>query len=163
MAVSLVPMPPERYAPWMEHTVREYTADLIKLGHEPDKARAEAARDVATYFPHGAPLPGHHLQEIRDDADGVVGYLWLGPSTTGAVEDWWVWDVFVDEKHRGKGHARQALQRGEEFAVSHGATRIGLSVFGFNTAAKALYDSLGYSTTSIKMSKELSPGGTCLA
>ena len=47
---------------------------------------------------------------------------------------------------------------GEEFAASHGAMRIGLSVFGFNTGAKALYDSLGYTTTSIKMAKELSPG-----
>lgn len=163
MSVSLVPMPPERYASWMEHTIREYTADLIKLGHEPDTARKDAARDVATYFPHGTPLPGHHLMEICDDANGVVGYLWIGPSATGAVEDWWVWDVFVDEEHRGRGYAREALQRGEELAVSHGATRIGLSVFGFNIGAKALYDSLGYTTTSIKMSKELSPRTSRLA
>lgn len=158
MAVSLVPMPAQRYAAWMEHTIGQYAADLIRLGREPDTARAEAARDVAAYFPHGAPLPGHHLLEIREDADGVVGYLWIGPSATGVVEDWWVWDVFVDEQHRGKGYAREALQRGEEIAVSHGATRIGLSVFGFNTGAQALYDSLGYTTTSIKMSKELSSG-----
>jgi predicted GNAT family acetyltransferase len=30
-----------------------------------------------------------------------------------------------------------------------------LSVFGFNTTARSLYESLGYETTSIKMVKKL--------
>jgi len=157
MSISLAPMPRDRYGSWMEHTTQEYTSDLVRMGNDPVDARKAAARDVETYFPHGSPLPGHHLLEIRDAEHGAVGYLWIGPSATGTSEDWWIWDLFVDEDHRGKGYARRAMLRGEEFAASHGATRIGLSVFGFNTGAKALYDSLGYTTTSIKMAKELSP------
>jgi ribosomal protein S18 acetylase RimI-like enzyme len=157
MDISLAPMPTERFGWWREHTIGEYTSDLIKLGNEPSEARQAAERDVDAYFPQGSPLPGHHLLEIRHGDHGSVGYLWIGPSATGTSEDWWVWDVYVDEESRGKGYARAALQLGEDFAVEHGAMRIGLSVFGFNTGAKALYDSLGYTTTSIKMSKELSP------
>ena len=44
---------------------------------------------------------------------------------------------------------------GEEHARSHGARSLGLSVFGFNTGARGLYDSLGYETTSVKMLKKL--------
>lgn len=163
MPIALVPMPQERYASWMEHTVREYTADLVTMGHDAAEAHEAAARDVETYFPHGSPLPGHHLLDIRDAHDEAVGYLWIGPSATGVAEDWWIWDVYVNESHRGKGYAREAMLRGEEFAASYGARRLGLSVFGFNTGAKALYDSLGYTTTSIKMSKELPPHSEGLA
>ena len=160
MAVTLEPMPAARYGWWMEHATTEYTADLVAMGSDPAEARLAAARDVAHYFPHGEPLPGHHLLEIRADAQSVVGYLWIGPSiseSTEPTEQWWVWDVYVDEAARGRGYARAALLLGEELARSHGATSIGLSVFGFNTGAKALYDSLGYATTSIKMSKRLPP------
>jgi ribosomal protein S18 acetylase RimI-like enzyme len=157
MAVTLAPMPTTRYEWWMRHATSEYAADMITMGRDPAEARIAAARDVETYFPHGAPLPGHHLLEIGDDAEGVVGYLWIGPSATGSTEQWWLWDVYVEEAARGKGYARAALLLGEQLAASHGATSIGLSVFGFNTGAKALYDSLGYATTSIKMAKKLSP------
>lgn len=66
-------------------------------------------------------------------------------------------DVYVDDAARGKGYARAALLLCEEMAAAHGATSIGLSVLGFNKGAKAPYDSLGYTTTSIKMAKHLPP------
>jgi len=157
MQVTLEPMPATRYGWWTQHATNEYTADLVTMGRDPEQARLAAARDVKTYFPHGAPLPGHHLLEIRDDVQGVVGYLWIGPSATGSTEEWWLWDVFVDEAQRGNGYARAAMLLGEELAAAHGATSLGLSVFGFNKGAKALYDSLGYATTSIKMLKQLPP------
>ncbi len=160
MGVTLEPMPATRYEWWTQHATNEYTADLVRLGSDPTEARLIAARDVETYFPHGSPLPGHHLVEIRDDVEGSVGDLWIGPAATGSTEQWWLWDVFVDVGQRGKGYARAALLLGEELAAAHGATSLGLSVFGFNTAAKALYASLGYATTSIKMLKQLqSPPG----
>lgn len=42
-----------------------------------------------------------------------------------------------------------------EYARSHGEHSLGLSVFGFNTDARGLYDSLGYETTSVKILKNL--------
>ncbi|WP_291379499.1 GNAT family N-acetyltransferase [Demequina sp.] len=157
MTVTLEEMPAARYDWFLSHATREYAADLIALGRDDEEARLGAERDIETYFPGGSPLPGHHLLEIRADDGAPVGYLWIGPSATGTTEEWWVWDVFVDEAQRGKGYARAALLLGEKLAAAHGATSVGLSVFGFNTGAKALYDSLGYTTTSFKMLKRLPP------
>lgn len=64
-------------------------------------------------------------------------------------------DIVVDAEHRGNGFGRQAMILAEGYARSQGAETLGLNVFGFNTAARGLYESLGYETTSIKMRKTL--------
>lgn len=43
----------------------------------------------------------------------------------------------------------------EGYARAHGGQTLGLNVFRFNNAARGLYESLGYETTSIKMRKTL--------
>jgi len=43
----------------------------------------------------------------------------------------------------------------EEQARLHGATRLGLNVSGQNTVARRLYERLGYSTVSLRMSKAI--------
>ena len=67
----------------------------------------------------------------------------------------WVWKVAVDEPHRGQGLGRAAMLLAEEVARAHGATELGLSVFGHNAAARHLYESMGYITKSVQMRKSL--------
>ena len=43
----------------------------------------------------------------------------------------------------------------EHQARAHGATQLGLNVFGHNTVARQLYDSMGYELTAINMRKQL--------
>lgn len=73
-------------------------------------------------------------------------------TTCGA---WWVWDIAIDADKRGRGLGRPAMLLGEEYARARGAHTLGLSVAGFNTGARGLYESLGYETTSVKMRKKL--------
>ncbi len=99
------------------------------------------------------------MLDVLDHAGAPVGYLWIGPADwrrrrAGA---WWVWDVLVDEGRRGEGLGRATMLLAEEYATAHGARTLGLSVFGFNLAARRLYESLGYGTTSVKMAKRLAP------
>ncbi|MDN6795178.1 MAG: hypothetical protein L0L69_09055 [Propionibacterium sp.] len=47
------------------------------------------------------------------------------------------------------------MQLAEDYTRSQGATTLGLSVFGFNHAARGLNESLGYEVTSVKMRKAL--------
>lgn len=61
----------------------------------------------------------------------------------------------IDADKRGRGFGRMAMVLGEEYARAQGAHALGLSVFGFNTGARGLYESLGYETTSVKMLKRL--------
>ena len=43
----------------------------------------------------------------------------------------------------------------EDQVKTMGGRELGLNVFGFNTVARGLYESLGYETVAIRMSKRL--------
>lgn len=92
---------------------------------------------------------------LESPALGNVGYLWIGCDSSGDPTSWWVWDIVIEAGHRGHGLGRQAMVLAEKYARSHGAQTLGLNVFGFNRAARGLYESLGYETTSVKMRKTL--------
>jgi ribosomal protein S18 acetylase RimI-like enzyme len=47
------------------------------------------------------------------------------------------------------------LKLAEEFARNRGATKLELNVFGNNTVARGLYESLGYRISTVHMSKVL--------
>ena len=106
-------------------------------------------------FPAGAPSTDNAVFDLVDDTDDVVGYLWIGRDNSGDNTSWWVWDVLVESEHRGKGFGKAAMQLAEDYARAAGARTLGLSVFGFNAAARGLYESAGYETTSVKMRKRL--------
>jgi ribosomal protein S18 acetylase RimI-like enzyme len=93
--------------------------------------------------------------DVVDDAGTTVGYLWIGPDTSDDDGAWWIWDILIDADKRGRGLGRRTMALGEEYARTQGAHTLGLSVFGFNTGARGLYESLGYETTSVKMRKRL--------
>ncbi|WP_241987065.1 GNAT family N-acetyltransferase [Cryobacterium sp. Sr3] len=110
---------------------------------------------MARSFPEGTQSPGNEVFHVMNEVGAAVGYLWIGQDVTTDPGAWWVWDVFINADQRGQGHGRTTMLLGEEYARSHGAHSLGLSVFGFNTGARGLYDSLGYETTSVKMLKKL--------
>ena len=68
---------------------------------------------------------------------------------------YWVWNVEVDEPYRGRGLGRAAMVLAEDAACDHGATELGLSVFGHNPVARHLYESMGYVTKTVQMRKSL--------
>ena len=56
----------------------------------------------------------------------------------------YVYDVEVDEAHRGRGHGRALMLLAERSALAAGRPLLGLHVFAGNTPAIGLYESLGY-------------------
>jgi len=148
-------MPAERFPSWLEKSITEYAADLMALGQSRADAQRAAARGMAKSFPGGRTQPGHFVFDIADGQGRVVGYLWIGSSVGGAEGEWWLWDIFINEEDRGRGMGRDAMVAAEDFARGHGVVSVGLSVFGFNSAAQHLYEKLGYRVTSIKMAKAL--------
>ncbi|OEI68478.1 GNAT family N-acetyltransferase [Curtobacterium sp. ER1/6] len=147
----LVPMPAERIPAWLDRTMTEYVASRMRSGESRARAEANAQGSRDRWFPGGAPLPDHFVWDVLDDDDAVVGYLWIGPFSAEATTEWWVFDVEIDAAHRRNGHARRALEAGQRVAHEHGATSIGLNVFGYNTGAQDLYEQLGYRVTSTQM------------
>jgi len=155
VTISLRPLAPQDLPRWLDRSAAEYATDLVALGATPEDARRRARESLDRDFPGGRPTGGHAVFDLVDASGGAVGYLWIGPDTSDDPAAWWVWDVVVDAEHRGEGYGRQAMLLGEDYARAQGATTLGLSVFGFNTSARGLYESLGYETTSVKMAKPL--------
>jgi RimJ/RimL family protein N-acetyltransferase len=153
VTVHLEPMPAERLAVWIEADHQRYIASRMKSGESHETAVEKAEKSREENFPDGRPLDTHLIFHVWSD-DTVVGNLWLGPYPAGST-DWWVFDIEIDEPHRRKGYARRALELGHAAAKERGATTIGLNVFGYNTGAKELYDSLGYEVTATQMKKPL--------
>jgi ribosomal protein S18 acetylase RimI-like enzyme len=88
--------------------------------------------------------------------DGLaVGVLWIGRPLGGDEDTWHVFYVEIDEAHRGEGLGKEAMLAAERWAVSHHGTRIALNVFGPNTVARSLYDSLGFKVLTTGMYKDL--------
>jgi len=152
--VRLVPMPPGRLPGWIASSQADYVDDLLRAGDDRALALAKAARAFEDYFAGGAAPPGHYVYDVTDGGE-PVGSLWLGPQPGGSTDAWWVWDIAIDAEQRGRGIGRLAMTLAEGEVRRHGGTTLGLSVFGFNAPARGLYESLGYQTRSIQMSKNL--------
>ncbi|MFG2847783.1 GNAT family N-acetyltransferase [Kitasatospora sp. NPDC048296] len=155
MPATLRPLDAQHFPAWLERSRAEYAKDLVALGRTSEDACRQADETMARSFPSGTPAPGHVVFDVVDDAGVTVGYLWIGPDMSDDVGAWWIWDIVIDADKRGRGLGRMAMLLGEEYARAQGAHTLGLSVFGFNTGARGLYESLGYETTSVKMRKKL--------
>ena len=172
MTLRLAPITTERFPAWLRRCRTEYEADLVRSGESPEQAQAHAAASLESAFPDGGPTADSAVFHVvaSDDAssevpstngdgttdnDAEVGYLWVGRGTSGDPTAWWIWDIVINESHRGRGYGRTAMELAEEYALSRGAKTLGLSVFGFNKVAQGLYESLGYETTTVKMQKPL--------
>lgn len=154
MPLTLEPMAASRLRPWFESGQESYVADLIRSGKTPDQAREKSAQSFEEYFPGGVPAPRHLVFDVVHDGERV-GYVWIGPQANGGPDDWWLWDIEIDGPHRGQGFGRAALVLAEAEVAGRGATTLGLNVFGFNTAARSLYESMGYGTVAVQMAKRL--------
>lgn len=156
-AVELRPMTEDEYVDWYPEAIAAYAADHIKAGSMPaDKAHEMAAKQFADLLPDGLATPAHHL--LVGEADGVrVGILWLNIPTEGEGVNAFVYDVEVEAEQRGKGYGRAIMEGAEHYSLDHRAATIKLHVFGDNTVARSLYESLGYVATNINMAKPLKP------
>lgn len=155
MTARIHPVPQERFSEWLETAIAEYARDLLATGLTVERARCEASTQLRGYFPQGGPSNGHAVFHVVDGEGTEVGYLWVGPDSSSDPGAWWIWDIFIIPAHRGFGFGRAAMELGEQYARSQGATTLGLNVFGSNKTAQALYFSLGFEVTHIKMRKQL--------
>ena len=138
----------EVFAPALE---RSYAVDLERNGGLPrDAARRKAADDVRHLFADTATLVYAIEEDGRD-----VGRLCVGERQLQERRVLWIWDVFVDEEHRGRGLGRAAMELAEGEARRLGLARVELNVFGGNDAARGLYRSLGYEEWAVSMAKDL--------
>ncbi len=155
--LTLRPMTVAEYDAWYPGAVSKYAEHHIRAGSMPaDKAHDIAARQFAELLPDGVATEAHHL--LVGEAGGApIGMLWLNIRTGGERASAFEYDVVVDKDMRRRGYGRALMVAAESYLAPRGATAIKLHVFGDNTTALHLYESLGYVATNINMTKALTP------
>ena len=154
MPLSLRPMTRSEISAFLATSRDGYVAVRVASGDDEPTAARAADETIAASLPEGQPAAGQLLFRLEDDGR-PVGSLWIGPADSGQPESWWVWDITIDDEHRGQGYGKSAMLLAENEARAHGATVLGLNVFGTNTVVRHLYESLGYQIVAIRMSKTL--------
>ncbi|HSB89907.1 MAG TPA: GNAT family N-acetyltransferase [Anaerolineales bacterium] len=154
--VSLRAMTEEEFRSFLSKDIEDYAAEKVKAGNwTAEEALRRSQQDHDGLLPRGLASPHQHLYTIELDGE-PVGRLWLStdPKLGGGVG--FIYDVFVAEAFRRRGVAKQALRLLETEALQFGLKSLALHVFGFNTAARSMYEDLGYTVTNINMAKALS-------
>jgi ribosomal protein S18 acetylase RimI-like enzyme len=155
MTASLRPMREDEYATYRVEGERGYARNLEENGGLPaDEAQGKAARDYASLLSQGLRSPGQSLYVVQDEGERV-GILWVAEREPGGHRTLFVYDVEIEERFRGRGLGRAAMQLCEEEARRRGIDRIELNVFGGNKIARGLYRSLDYREAFVFMVKDL--------
>jgi RimJ/RimL family protein N-acetyltransferase len=157
--VQLVPMTEAEYAVYLERAVSEYADGHVRGGRwTPEEALEKSAEEYRRLLPEGPNTPDQHLFMIQDsDLGEKIGLLWFALQKQGSQPVIFIYDVHIDEQFRRRGYGEQAFQALETKARELDARKISLHVFGYNHAARALYQKLGFVETNVMMSKQLEP------
>ncbi|GAA2365670.1 hypothetical protein Cme02nite_31160 [Catellatospora methionotrophica] len=156
MSLVLVPMSAADYEHRAAALRRRYATNLRQQrGMSGADAEAEALRQMAEVLPQGLDTAWAILRSAQ--VDGVtVGWVWATlPGAPGRPEMAWLHNVEVDPEHQSRGHGRAMVLAVEDELRRQGATRFGLNVFGGNTRAIALYESLGFTVMAQQMAKPI--------
>ncbi|MCL4337275.1 MAG: GNAT family N-acetyltransferase [Candidatus Thermoplasmatota archaeon] len=153
--VNLVPITDKEFDAFLDKSVKNYAIEKVKSGNWPEEGSLE--RSMAEFkrlLPNGKDSKDNFIYKIVESATGEpVGTIWVALTQRGELPGAFIYDIEVNEKHRGKGYGKEAMKELEKVVTSLGRDRISLHVFGHNKVAISLYQSLGYQVTNINMSK----------
>ena len=156
--LSLVPMSEAEFAAYLAHAVRDYADSHIRAGDVvPEEALSRAQKDYDELLPEGLHSENDFLFTLTHDTLGAIGMVWFELRERRAVKSAYLYDFTIGENLRGQGYGRQALQLLEVKLRELSVQSIGLNVFGYNHAARALYEKMGYQITGMGMTKQLAP------
>ena len=148
-------MTQEEYEVWRERAIAGHAPMVAEAaGCSLAEAFEFARSDLAQLLPAGLGSEGMWLLAVLDESDRQVGVLWIGPHPEGRPGAY-VYDIEIEEAHRGLGLGRAAMVEAESIVLGSGFDRISLNVLGPNLTAKRLYDSLGYQVVATRMTKTL--------
>lgn len=153
--VRLVPMMVEEFEAYLDKAIPEYAEENIRAGYWAEGGAMERSRKIyLNFLPDGVKTENNYLFNIQVEESGEkIGVLWIKhevPRPHG-----FIFDIRLDEAHRGKGYGKEAMLALENVAKELGLKTIGLHVFAHNTVAMSLYKRLGYEISSQNMVKRL--------
>ncbi|MEI8066276.1 MAG: GNAT family N-acetyltransferase [Actinomycetes bacterium] len=152
--VELRTITPANEDAYFARTWNEYGKDIVKAGMTAEQARINIEQTKKQVFENGLLKSNQHLLNVFLEGK-TIGVLWLVNRTEVAEDDWYIYDIEILQEFRGQGLGKATMLAAEKYVMAHGGHTIGLNVFGFNTVARKLYESLDYETNAIQMKKKL--------
>lgn len=152
---TLIPMTQPEYEAFVERAIPEYAPDNVRTGYWSESEALEKSREgYEKLLPKGLQTENHFLYTLYD-ANEAVGMIWIRADLQSPTKNGFIFELYVDEKFRGKGYGKQAILLIEEKARELDLKSLGLHVFAVNTVARNLYESVGYEVSSLNMTKKL--------
>jgi len=141
--ITVRPMVDAEYDAWLAADIEGYAADVSGSGLLPyAEAREMSTKAYEAMLPDRLATSGYTWWCLDTDTDRAVAAIWL--KHTFAPDMSYVYSVETRPEQRGRGYGRAAMLAGEWATAQAGHQHLGLNVFGHNTIAIRLYDSLGY-------------------
>ena len=141
---------------WLPGAIAGYAQEHVADGSwSAEEAEDKSRKEHEALLPMGLATPDQHLWNIVRAGDREpVGLLWvqMRPAPKPHV---FVYNIEIAPEHRRHGYGEAAMRQLEAEAGRMGAETIRLHVFGHNTAARPLYEKLGYVSTNLLMAKDL--------
>ena len=119
----------------------QIVGDAADLGH---------ADDLDRLLPDGLATAGHRLWTAYDGTD-AVGVVWVQLQDRSDGLHAFGYELEVREDLRRRGYGRAVVAAAFRACRDLGVQTVGLSVFGFNAGARALYEELGFRLTAQTM------------
>ncbi len=153
--VTLVPITQTVFDAFLMRSIRDYADDKVRSGNwRPDEALERSQKEHRALLPDGPGTRDHFIYSIYQPETGRnLGILWVNIKMDASPLEAFIYNLVIEEEHRGRGYGRQALAALDEKLIAMGVASIGLHVFGFNTGAVELYKKAGFEITNILMSK----------
>lgn len=145
----------DQFIAYRESAEKSYAENIATSGMLPEsEARAKAAEDFSRLLPQGQLTTDQHFW-VALDGDHEVGMLWLAFTQRSDGLHAFGYDFLVHPALRRQGYGRSILTAAEQLCREQGVVAVGLSVFGANAGAQALYEALGFKVTMLQMTKSL--------
>jgi ribosomal protein S18 acetylase RimI-like enzyme len=153
----LAPLTRSEFADYQAASIPMYAHEKVRSGEWAEADALGLAREAFDLLlPNGLDTPESYLFGLREASGGpLLGVLWFAIRQRVADRIAYVYDIVIHPQFQRQGHARRAFRALEDKVRELGLSGIALHVFGHNTGARALYESLGYETTNITMFKPI--------
>jgi len=140
---------------FLARAIPEYAENNVRAGYWSVSESLEKSREVYDRnLPQGIETENHFLYTVHEGGD-AVGMVWMRVDLKSPTKSGFIFELYVDEKFRGRGYGKQAMLLIEEKARELGLKSMGLHVFAVNAVARNLYESVGYEVSSLNMIKKL--------
>lgn len=152
--IDLRVMTPNEFESYFHDKLERYKEVLAENVHEVGEAPSvHAENQLNNLLPEGLTTPHHHLYTVQVEGQ-LAGYVWVKMEVE--KKSAFLYEIYLLDTYRGQGIGTEVMKQLETLIQEKEITYFKLHVFGSNTAARKLYEELGFHVAGVNMMKKLS-------